>query len=330
MNPNVKIFLGTIETCSSAITLTAANVTIFMDLDWRPGIVAQAERRTLRWAADNKDVKAVYWFYPFAPDSIDANVYSRLDEKRKIQRRILDRPPGVIFPGDLVEGKQKYTGITPFYRPDLARKAIVNYENNFRVNELPGAKYPADQRLLIKKAAQALYDRIYGTKKEPSVYRDRYGYIDFDKVGISEEEWNYLSRLVHEINNKNSYKYHQMEPITTIMFPEELIDDALPMIWKKRNLIPQRAIWNDLHVPDEITGIIRGLFRPIRSGGYDEKVTDSFNPLHAYLFAITRPIRVLQMEELQKKKKERKEAEIEEMVEAMDDEIEDTDFEDED
>jgi hypothetical protein len=64
-----------------------------MELDWCPGIVDQAMKRTHRYAKDNASTKAVYEIFPYAKKSIDANVYNRLTVKKQVQREILDKFP---------------------------------------------------------------------------------------------------------------------------------------------------------------------------------------------------------------------------------------------
>ena len=267
-NPNIKIFLGTIETCATAITLTAANTSILFELDWRPGIVAQAMKRTHRYAKDQAETKAVYEIFPYAKLSIDANVFDRLRVKKAIQRQVLDS-----FPNE---------------------HQIDKYETQFKDKEIPGARYPLEQRILIAKAAFQIQKAI-----------DESQNIDYDKLGLSYADVYKLRDFNSEVAS-TSWKYNGVKAIKTAEFPENLIDDILPIIWKKRTLIRERPLWlpGGIDFPESITGTRRGLFSPISTGGYAVRDTASgpANPMHMYLYAATRPVRLEMLENIRKRK----------------------------
>lgn len=293
-DPNVKIFLGSISTCSTAITLTAANTAIFMELDWRPGVNLQAMKRIHRYAPDNNLTKAVYEFFPYAANSIDSNIYAALRRKKDVQEQVLRSFPGLSISG----GK--------YYFDDYSQsRQMHSYSQNFVDKDLSGFKYNISQRVKISKAANYISKSIEEEEKDK-------GYIDWDRLGISYQDLDTINRFLTEVRSKN-YKYNGKSAIYTEEFPEELIDAVLPLIWKKKGLVKERSLVlpGGIEFPTSITGLVRGCFAPIRTGHYavrDTQASDA-DPLYALLYAITRETRVKILEDY----KERRAAAAEEL-----------------
>ena len=85
-DPDVRIFLGSIRAAGVGITLTAASLLLFVELDWVPGIMTQAEDRIHRIGA----VGSVLVQHLVFADSIDARMAEAIVEKQGIIEQALD------------------------------------------------------------------------------------------------------------------------------------------------------------------------------------------------------------------------------------------------
>ena len=85
-DPSVRIFLGSIRAAGVGITLTAASFLLFVELDWVPGIMTQAEDRIHRIGA----VGSVLIQHLVFADSIDARMAEAIVEKQNIIEQALD------------------------------------------------------------------------------------------------------------------------------------------------------------------------------------------------------------------------------------------------
>jgi SWI/SNF-related matrix-associated actin-dependent regulator of chromatin subfamily A-like protein 1 len=82
----VKVFIGQIQAAGVGITLTAASHVIFVELDWTPGIVNQAEDRCHRIGQKN----AVLVQHLALENSLDAVMAKTLVRKQSIIEKALD------------------------------------------------------------------------------------------------------------------------------------------------------------------------------------------------------------------------------------------------
>lgn len=80
-----KVFVGTIRAAGVGLTLTAASVVVFAELDWTPGAVTQAEDRVHRIGQD----RSVLVQHIVIDGSIDAKIAKVLLEKQNVIDRAL-------------------------------------------------------------------------------------------------------------------------------------------------------------------------------------------------------------------------------------------------
>ncbi len=79
-DPNVKIFIGSITAMGLGITLTASSLAVFVEIEWRPGDLIQAEDRLHRIGQKN----SVLIQYVVVDRSIDGFMFDKLLEKMQI------------------------------------------------------------------------------------------------------------------------------------------------------------------------------------------------------------------------------------------------------
>lgn len=89
-NDSIRLFIGSIRAAGVGITLTAASHVLFVELDWSPMIVQQAEDRTHR-VGQKKDVLVQYLFFR---GTIDEYLASLLASKQSTVAAAVDAPKG--------------------------------------------------------------------------------------------------------------------------------------------------------------------------------------------------------------------------------------------
>lgn len=87
-DPNIKLFIGSIQAAGVGLTLTAASNIIFAELDWVPGNVSQAEDRCHRIG----QVNPVLIKYLVFDKSADADMAQKLVSKESVITAGLDTP----------------------------------------------------------------------------------------------------------------------------------------------------------------------------------------------------------------------------------------------
>ena len=103
-NPKVRVFIGNIISAGSAITLTAADTTIFHDIDFVPSNHQQAEDRNWRIGT----TKTVNIYYPIFNDTIEERIYETLQKKKEIISTVMgEKLESVDIMQDLVSSLLK-------------------------------------------------------------------------------------------------------------------------------------------------------------------------------------------------------------------------------
>jgi len=85
-DPNVRVFIASITAAAEGITLTASDIAIFVELDWRPGKLIQAEDRIHRIG----QTRSVLIQYLVFDGSLDAQMARTLAHKMDVISQAID------------------------------------------------------------------------------------------------------------------------------------------------------------------------------------------------------------------------------------------------
>ncbi len=91
-DPDVRLFVGNLQAAGVGLTLTAASVAIFVEQDWTPGVLLQAEDRIHRIGQD----RPVLIQYLVFDGSLDARMVKSLARKERIIQEAI-KPTGADF-----------------------------------------------------------------------------------------------------------------------------------------------------------------------------------------------------------------------------------------
>lgn len=90
----VRVFVGSIQSAGVGLTLTASSHVIFMEEDWVPGNISQAEDRLHR--IGQKDSVLVQ--HLVIDGSIDAKMAKTMVEKQRVIEKAMDKPCDLVLP----------------------------------------------------------------------------------------------------------------------------------------------------------------------------------------------------------------------------------------
>jgi SNF2 family DNA or RNA helicase len=79
-DPSCRLLVGGVQVAGTGINLTAANVVVFAELDWTPGVLSQAEDRLHRIG----QTRNVLIQHVVLDHSLDANLIQGLTKKQRI------------------------------------------------------------------------------------------------------------------------------------------------------------------------------------------------------------------------------------------------------
>lgn len=115
-DPSCKLFIGSIMAAGVGITLTAASHVVFLELDWVPGNVTQAEDRAHRIG----QTESVLIQHLVLEDSLDAVIAKRIVAKQEIIEKALDTEKTAIVEEAPTKGAAASSGVTPDKLASLA------------------------------------------------------------------------------------------------------------------------------------------------------------------------------------------------------------------
>ena len=102
-DPETRLFVGNIKAAGVGITLTAASDVVFLELDWTPALMEQAEDRLHRISQKN----AVNCYYLLAEKTVDASIAAMLERKRVVIDQITEDENTLSFElFEMVRGEQ--------------------------------------------------------------------------------------------------------------------------------------------------------------------------------------------------------------------------------
>ena len=84
---NRRVFLTTLRVGGIGLTLTASHTTVFVQLDWNPGLHNRAEDRVHRIGQTADSVNAIYFI---AKDTVEEKILGLIDGKRSDIRKVID------------------------------------------------------------------------------------------------------------------------------------------------------------------------------------------------------------------------------------------------
>ena len=105
-NPSIKLFVGSLRASGLGISLTAASHVIFVEMDWSPSIIQQAEDRCHR-VGQKASVLVSYLFFK---GTIDEHLCQLLVEKQRTVNAAIEKPPSDDSPSNWVFDFGKHAG----------------------------------------------------------------------------------------------------------------------------------------------------------------------------------------------------------------------------
>ncbi len=177
-NPDTRVFIGNIQAAGIGITLTAAHVVVFAELDWVPGNITQAEDRVHRIGQND----AVLVQHVVLDGSLDAKLARTLVDKQRIIDLALDtetaapevpeakKPTNRTVSAEEIPLIHKGLRVLATLDPDRAsgvnsvgfNKIDTDFGHSLAQSEELTPKQAWYGRRLLKKYHRQLPDEVYG------------------------------------------------------------------------------------------------------------------------------------------------------------------------
>jgi len=146
-DPSINLFVGSIKAAGVGLTLTAANIVIFAELDWTPANLTQAEDRAHRIGQLN----SVFIQHIVIDGSIDSNLAKRVVGKQNVIDKALNIKK-------VEEFKEKSEEVEP-----LIDERVENAKKFVKIMD-GGRNFTDSEKLGILRKLRHLSDNSMGTE----------------------------------------------------------------------------------------------------------------------------------------------------------------------
>jgi SWI/SNF-related matrix-associated actin-dependent regulator 1 of chromatin subfamily A len=126
-NPGTRVFIGSIQAAGLGLTLTAAQTVVFVELDWVPGNMTQAEDRLHRIGQTG----SVLVQHLVLNDSLDARMRTILVEKQTVLDAALDNPAEI--PAEVPAAIPTAPAAIPAAVPELSPEQVEAVHQGLRL-----------------------------------------------------------------------------------------------------------------------------------------------------------------------------------------------------
>jgi SNF2 family DNA or RNA helicase len=200
-DPSCRVFLGNIQAAGVGLTLTVASHVIFMELDWVPANVSQAEDRVHRIGQSN----SVLVQHLVIEDSLDAKMAQTIISKQKIADAALDTRPTVI----------KAVQVAPAPVTSFEARQTVNPAPSATAGAAAAPSGPALKAEQVAAAHQAL--KMLAGMCDGAQAQDGHGFNKFDSgFGKALAEQSSLSPKQAAVAVRLTVKYGKQLPLALV------------------------------------------------------------------------------------------------------------------
>ena len=169
-DPKCRVFVGSIQAAGVGITLTAASTVVFVEPDWTPALLSQAEDRCHRFSQKNP----VLVQHLVLEASLDSHMLKQVMAKQEIIDQAIDAAGGNV--------------------EEAKKKLKVSYSAD-------GAKYNRDQRTMMIKCLRVIAEKDKDSARQRngegfSMYHSQIGKSLAGKWELTDAEAGFAAMLV--------------------------------------------------------------------------------------------------------------------------------------